>query len=147
VEYHERRASKALTAAECAQSRAWHLIEILSNVLGLKAQHETAILLQQLILACIPAIRLGVREVLRPIQLYGDSCIGTEQVDPERAACAECNRQSFVQPPAGKRGHSPIRTPQEMARTLEHDRFSCLAKGCGWGGADLSRDVTSFRCG
>ena len=63
-------------AAERTQHRIEHEVEVLADVLCQKAQHEVVVLLEELVLAPIPAVRHGVREVLGAVQLDSDARIG-----------------------------------------------------------------------
>ena len=57
------------TAIEHSQDGIQYPIELLAHVRGEKAQDEVAILLQELVLAPVPPIRLGVRQMLAAIEL------------------------------------------------------------------------------
>src|SRR5947208_141302 len=61
--------------AQRPQNPIEHRVEFLSQVLGKIAQDEIAVLLQQLILASIAAVRDGVREMLTAIDFDDDARI------------------------------------------------------------------------
>jgi hypothetical protein len=67
------------TAAEYPQDGIEHSIELLAHVLGEKAQDEVAVLLQELILAPVPAIRVRIREMLGAVELNDQPRIREEQ--------------------------------------------------------------------
>ena len=61
--------------------RIEHGIQFLAYVLGKKAQHEVAVLLQQLVLASIATIDDRIREVLSAVEFDGYAGVGAQQVD------------------------------------------------------------------
>lgn len=72
-------------AAERTHHGIEHEVEVLAHVVGHKAKHEVVILLEQPILASIPAVRHGVREVVGAVELDRNTRIGGEHVDLELA--------------------------------------------------------------
>src|SRR5699024_3754585 len=72
---HGQRHGRSTIVAMChrPQNRVQDDVELLADVLGEEAQHQIAVLLQQLILAQIAPVRDGIAEVLSAIQLDGDA--------------------------------------------------------------------------
>src|SRR6266566_8372317 len=62
------RQSEFSAAEQRPLDRVQHHVEILAHIFGKKAQHEIAVLLEQLILAAVSAIRIGTFQMLRAIQ-------------------------------------------------------------------------------
>jgi hypothetical protein len=58
-----------------------HGIQFPAYVLGKKAQHEVAVLLQQLIFPSIAPIRDRIREMLCAVEFDGYTRVGAQQVD------------------------------------------------------------------
>ena len=92
-----RRRSKFSAAAERTQHGIEHQVEILADVLCQKAKDEVVVLLEELVLAPIPAVRHGVCEVLRAIQFDRDARIGAEQVDLELALAIKRNLERDIE--------------------------------------------------
>jgi hypothetical protein len=64
------------TLCKHPQDGIQHGIQFLAYVLGKKAQHEVAVLLQQLVLPPIATIRDRIREVLSAIEFDGHARVG-----------------------------------------------------------------------
>jgi len=60
-------------AAERTQHGVEHQVEFLPDVFCQKAKNEVVVLLKELVLASIPAVRHGVREVLGTVQFDRDA--------------------------------------------------------------------------
>jgi hypothetical protein len=69
------------TPSKHPQDRIEHGIQVLAYVLGKKAQHEVAVLLQQLVLPSVATVRDRIREVLSAIKFDGYTRVGAQQVD------------------------------------------------------------------
>ena len=81
--------SRAATAGQHSQNRIEHGVQVLADVLGKKAQHEVAVLLQQLVLPSIATIRDWIREVLSTIELDDNARVGAQQVDFKASEAVE----------------------------------------------------------
>jgi len=95
-------------------------IQFPAYVLVKKAQHEVAVLLQQLILPSIAPIRDRIREMLSAIQFDGQTRVGAQQVDFKRSEAVEGDRQRHVET------EEPIRLPQRLQSSIER-RFRCTS--------------------
>lgn len=60
-----------------------HRVQFFADVFGQEAEHEVAVLLQQLVLAAAPTVRRRIAEMLRAIDLNGEACVRTQQIDLE----------------------------------------------------------------
>ena len=69
-------------------------VQLAADVFGKKPEDEVAVLLEQPVLATVPSIGGGIRQVLRAIQFEGEARVGTEEVDLERPGAIE--RESAV---------------------------------------------------
>ena len=74
------------------QDRIEHGIQFLAYVLGKKAQHEVAVLLQQLVLPSVATVRDRIREVLSAIEFDRQTRVSAQQVDFECSEAVERNR-------------------------------------------------------
>ena len=54
--------------------------QVLADVLGEEAQHEVAVLLQQLVLSPVATIRDGIREVLSAVEFDRYTRVGAQQI-------------------------------------------------------------------
>ena len=80
------------TPSKHPQDRIEHRIQLLAYVLGKKAQHELAALLQQLVLVSVATIRDRIREVLAAIEFDGHTRVGAQQVDFKGSEAVERDR-------------------------------------------------------
>jgi hypothetical protein len=85
-----------MTPHKHAQDRIEHSIQVLAYLLGKKAQHEVAVLLQQLVLPPIATVRDRIREVLSAIEFDRQTSVSAQQVDFERSQAVERNWQHHV---------------------------------------------------
>jgi hypothetical protein len=100
------------TSSKHPQDRIEHSVQVLAYVLGKQAQHEVAVLLQQLVLPPVATIRDRVREVLSAIEFDRQTRVSAQQVDFECSEAVERNRQRHVDTEASigllQRVQSPI---------------------------------------
>src|SRR6266568_2065604 len=81
---HYKRMSQSLlflTAEQRSLDRVQHHVEVLAHIFGEEAQHEVAVLLEQLILTAVSTIGIGTFQVLRAIQFDHHTRMSTQQVD------------------------------------------------------------------
>ena len=106
------------------------LLKALPDVLRQEPQHEVAVLLQQLVLPAVTAIRLGVSQVLASIELHSNAGIRAQQVDLQAPLLVERNHHGLVEhePPLGlgERFQSP---EQELLRGAAG---ACRTFGIRW---------------
>ncbi len=90
-----------------------HHIQLLAHVFGKEAQHQIAVLLQQLVLTPVSAVRDGIREMLCTVQLHRHTRIGTQEIDFQCPETVERNRQRDVdaETPLGLR--QGLQSPEE----------------------------------
>src|SRR4029453_13303751 len=81
------------TPSKHPQDRIEHSIKVLAYVLGKKAQHEVAFLLQHLVLPPIATIRDRIREVLSAIEFDDNARVGAQQIDFKGSEAIERDRQ------------------------------------------------------
>jgi hypothetical protein len=65
---HANGSSLLATGKQRSLDRIQHPVEMFADILGEEAQHEVAVLLEQLILATIPAVRIDAFQVLPTVQ-------------------------------------------------------------------------------
>jgi hypothetical protein len=97
-----------LTAEQSSLDRVQHEIEILAHIFGEKAQHEIAVLLEQLVLTAISPVGIGTFQVLRAIQFDHDARISAQQVDFHSTPIVEWNWQFGIQ------AETPLRRRQRF---------------------------------
>ena len=73
------------------------MVETLADILGQKPQHEVAVFLQKGVLATVPAISIGVGQMLRPIQFDRYPRLRAEQVHFHSPPAVKGNRQLGVE--------------------------------------------------
>ena len=73
------------------------LIEVLADVFRQEAQHEIALLLQEVVLVPVQAVSLGIGQVVRTIQLNRQARLGAEQVHLHPALAAKGYGQRDIQ--------------------------------------------------
>ena len=78
--------------AQRSQNPVEHRVEFLREVLGEITQDEIAVLLKELVLAPIAAVRDRICEVLGTIDLDNDPRIGAQQIDFHSAEAIERDR-------------------------------------------------------
>ena len=88
-------------------------LQLLADVLSQKAQHEVAVLLQQLVLPPIAAIRDRIGQVLSAIEFDGQVRIRAQQVDFKCAEAVERNRLGHIDTEASARLPQRIQSPVE----------------------------------
>ena len=91
----DRRLSVAMV--QCPHDGVEHRVQLLAHVLGQKPQNEIAVLLQQLVLASIAPVGDRIGEMLRAIQLHGDTRLSAQEIDFQRPEAIERDRQRGVQ--------------------------------------------------
>ena len=82
--------------AERSQDRVEHHVQFLADVFSKEPQHQITVLLKQLILAPVAAVRDRVREMLRAVQFDRHARVGAEQVDFQAPRTVEWDRQRHV---------------------------------------------------
>src|SRR4030095_11461389 len=95
------------------QDRIEHSIQVLAYVLGKKAQHEVAVLLQQLVLPPVTTICGRIREVLSAIEFDCQTRISARQAACECSEAAERERQRPVETNASIGLRQRVQSPVE----------------------------------
>jgi hypothetical protein len=72
---------RAASASDRSQNGVEYLVEIPPDIFSQESPHKVAVLLQQLILPAVTAIRLGISQVLASIELHGDAGIRAQLVE------------------------------------------------------------------
>jgi hypothetical protein len=80
---------RGTSLAERPLNRIEDGVESLDHVRCEEAEYEIAVLLQELVLAPVPAISIGIGEVLRAVQLHSNTALGTEEIDLHLTASVE----------------------------------------------------------
>ena len=80
-----------------SQDRIEHRLQLPTDILSKKPQNQIAVLLQQLILAAVAAVRDRIGEMLAAVQLHSHPGIRAEKVDLQRAETIERDRQGHVE--------------------------------------------------
>jgi hypothetical protein len=73
--------------------RVEYQVEMFAHILGEEAQDEIAVLLEQLIPATIPAVRIDAFQVLPAVQLDRDTRIAAQQINLHPAPIVEWDRE------------------------------------------------------
>ena len=104
---------RVATPSEHPQNRVEYGVQFFAHILGKKAQHEIAVLLQQLVLPPIATIRDRIREVLSAVEFDGYARVGAQQVDLKCSEAVERDRQRHVD------AEPSIRLPQRVQSSVE----------------------------
>src|SRR5262245_20140753 len=108
-------------ASKHSQNRIEHGIQVFAYVLGKEAQHEVAVLLQQLVLPPIATVRNRIRKVLSTIEFDCQTRVSAQQVDFERSQAVERNWQHHVDAEASTGLCQRIQSPVE-------ERLGCTSR-------------------
>jgi hypothetical protein len=81
---------------ECPQDRLEHHVQFPAHIFRKEAQHQVAVLLQQLVLASVATVRDRIREMLRAVQLHRHTGISTQEIHFQLSKTIERDRQHGV---------------------------------------------------
>jgi hypothetical protein len=65
------------------------VIETLADILSQKPKHEVTVFLQKRVLAPVPAVGIGIGQMLWPVQFYSHPHLRAEQVNFHSSALVE----------------------------------------------------------
>lgn len=74
-----------------AQDSIQNVVETLAHILGQESQHEVAVFLQQGVLVAVPAVGIGIGQVLRAVQFHSHPRLRAEEVHFHLAPLVEGN--------------------------------------------------------
>src|SRR2546422_8338735 len=85
-----------LTMNERSQDGIENQIKVFAHILRQESQYEISVLLQQCIFAPIPAVRFGVGQMLRAVQLDDDARLRAQEIHLHSSPAVKTDRQLDV---------------------------------------------------
>ena len=113
-----------LTMKERGQDGIENQIKIFAHILRQESQYEISVLLQQGIFAPIPAVRFGVGQMLRAVQLDDDARLRAQEIHLHSSPAVKTDRQLDV------KAKSALRSRQ-CFQSAKQERFAGASRAIG----------------